>query len=57
MGIIGYTITPGRVKNYSFAFFSAGAPTGQVLGNLMVSDFCLSKCAITDIVLLGRIYR
>lgn len=36
IGIIGYTIPPGRVKNYSFAFYSGGAPTGQVLGNLMV---------------------
>ena len=36
IGIIGYTIPPGRVKNYSFAFYSGGAPTGQVLGNLLV---------------------
>lgn len=36
IGIIGYTIPPGRVKNYSFAFYSGGAPTGQVLGNIMV---------------------
>ncbi|KAL2060716.1 hypothetical protein VTL71DRAFT_9357 [Oculimacula yallundae] len=35
IGIIGYTIPPGRVKNYSFAFYSAGAPTGQVAGNLL----------------------
>ncbi|KAK0113476.1 hypothetical protein ONS95_013733 [Cadophora gregata] len=35
LGIIGYTIPPGRVKNYSFAFYSAGAPTGQVVGNLL----------------------
>lgn len=38
IGIIGHTIPPGRVKNYSFAFYSGGAPMGQVLGNLMV--FC-----------------
>ncbi|KAG4418047.1 hypothetical protein IFR04_008784 [Cadophora malorum] len=35
LGIIGYTIPPGRIKNYSFAFYSAGAPTGQVVGNLL----------------------
>ncbi|KAL5327566.1 hypothetical protein ACEPPN_005266 [Leptodophora sp. 'Broadleaf-Isolate-01'] len=35
LGIIGYTIPPGRVKNYSFAFYSAGAPTGQAVGNLL----------------------
>ncbi|KAF5878607.1 putative drug resistance protein [Botrytis fragariae] len=35
IGIIGHTIPPGRVKNYSFAFYSGGAPMGQVLGNLM----------------------
>ncbi|CAG8971477.1 hypothetical protein HYALB_00002061 [Hymenoscyphus albidus] len=29
IGIIGYTIPPGRVKNYSFAFYSGGAPVGQ----------------------------
>ena len=38
LGIIGYTIPPGRIKNYSFAFYSAGAPTGQVVGNLLVSE-------------------
>lgn len=42
IGIIGYTIPPGRVKNYSFAFYSGGAPTGQVLGNLLVCDMYLS---------------
>jgi MFS family permease len=36
IGIIGYTIPPGRVKNYSFAFYSGGAPIGQLLGNLLV---------------------
>jgi MFS family permease len=35
IGILGYTIPPGRVKTYSFAFYSGGAPTGQVLGNLL----------------------
>ncbi|ESZ90514.1 hypothetical protein SBOR_9100 [Sclerotinia borealis F-4128] len=35
IGIIGHTIPPGRVKNYSFAFYSGGAPMGQVLGNLL----------------------
>ncbi|KAJ5041768.1 uncharacterized protein L3040_005336 [Drepanopeziza brunnea f. sp. 'multigermtubi'] len=35
IGIIGYTVPPGRIKNYSFAFYSAGAPTGQVFGNLL----------------------
>ncbi|KAI9052013.1 hypothetical protein LZ554_004267 [Drepanopeziza brunnea f. sp. 'monogermtubi'] len=35
IGIIGYTIPPGRIKNYSFAFYSAGWPTGQVFGNLL----------------------
>ncbi|RDL29788.1 MFS multidrug transporter-like protein [Venustampulla echinocandica] len=35
IGIIGYTIPPGRVKTYSFAFYSGGAPAGQVLGNLL----------------------
>ncbi|RAL63307.1 hypothetical protein DID88_004383 [Monilinia fructigena] len=33
--VYGHTIPPGRVKNYSFAFYSGGAPMGQVLGNLM----------------------
>lgn len=36
IGIIGHTIPPGRVKNYSFAFYSGGSPMGQVLGDLMV---------------------
>ncbi|RDW82541.1 MFS multidrug transporter-like protein [Coleophoma cylindrospora] len=35
IGIIGYTIPPGRIKNYAFAFYSGGAPTGQVMGNIM----------------------
>ncbi|EHL01853.1 hypothetical protein M7I_2210 [Glarea lozoyensis 74030] len=35
MGILGHTIPPGRVKNYSFAFYSGGAPMGQILGNLL----------------------
>lgn len=35
MGIIGYTIPPGRVKNYSFAFYSGGGPIGQIMGNLL----------------------
>lgn len=42
IGIIGYTIPPGRVKNYSFAFYSGGAPIGQVMGNLLggiISNF------------------
>ncbi|KAF8855979.1 MFS general substrate transporter [Acephala macrosclerotiorum] len=39
IGIIGYTIPPGRVKNYSFAFYTGGAPTGQVLGNLLGGVF------------------
>jgi len=39
IGIIGYTIPPGRVKNYSFAFYSGGAPTGQVMGNILVSIY------------------
>jgi hypothetical protein len=38
IGIIGYTIPPGQVKNYSFAFYSGGAPTGQVMGNILVSS-------------------
>jgi glycerol-3-phosphate acyltransferase PlsY len=44
IGIIGHTIPPGRVKNYSFAFFSGGAPIGQVMGNILVSDFSLIHC-------------
>ncbi|TVY53921.1 Drug resistance protein [Lachnellula suecica] len=42
IGIIGHTIPPGRVKNYSFAFYSGGAPIGQVMGNLLggiISNF------------------
>ncbi|KAH8669746.1 major facilitator superfamily-domain-containing protein [Tricladium varicosporioides] len=35
IGIIGHTIPPGRVKNYCFAFYSGGAPTGQIAGNLL----------------------
>ncbi|KAM3068327.1 hypothetical protein ACMFMG_009465 [Clarireedia jacksonii] len=35
IGIIGHTIPPGRVKNYCFAFYSGGAPVGQVTGNIM----------------------
>jgi MFS family permease len=35
IGILGHTIPPGRVKNYSFAFYSGGAPAGQALGNLL----------------------
>ncbi|QSZ31065.1 hypothetical protein DSL72_000626 [Monilinia vaccinii-corymbosi] len=42
IGIIGHTIPPGRMKNYSFAFYSGGAPMGQVLGNLMVSGAALT---------------
>lgn len=41
IGIIGHTIPPGRVKNYSFAFYSGGAPVGQVVGNIFVSISCL----------------
>ncbi|TVY41815.1 putative MFS-type transporter [Lachnellula subtilissima] len=35
IGILGYTIPPGRVKNYSFAFYSGGAPLGQAMGNII----------------------
>ncbi|TVY18466.1 Efflux pump terJ [Lachnellula arida] len=35
IGILGYTIPPGRVKNYSFAFYSGGAPVGQAMGNIL----------------------
>ncbi|TVY46239.1 putative MFS-type transporter [Lachnellula occidentalis] len=35
IGILGYTIPPGRVKNYSFAFYSGGAPVGQAMGNIV----------------------
>lgn len=40
IGILGYTIPPGRVKNYSFAFYSGGAPVGQAMGNIFVSSPC-----------------
>jgi hypothetical protein len=46
MGILGHTIPPGRVKNYSFAFYSGGAPMGQILGNLLVSTSSLSRVHI-----------
>lgn len=36
MGILGSTIPPGRVKNYSYAFYSGGLPIGQVVGNILV---------------------
>ncbi|KAH8816390.1 major facilitator superfamily-domain-containing protein [Xylogone sp. PMI_703] len=39
IGILGYTIPPGRIKNYSFAFYSAGAPVGQIFGNLVAGIF------------------
>ncbi|KAI5776553.1 drug resistance protein [Geopyxis carbonaria] len=35
IGILGASIPPGRVKNYSFAIYSAGAPLGAVVGNLV----------------------
>lgn len=36
IGILGTTIPPGRVKSYSFAMYSAGAPLGAVCGILVV---------------------
>lgn len=36
IGILGVSIPPGRVKNYSFAIYSAGAPLGAVCGTFVV---------------------
>ena len=35
IGIIGVTFPPGKAKNYAFAMYSAGAPMGSVLGNML----------------------
>lgn len=48
IGIIGHTIPPGRVKNYSFAFYSGGAPIGQVLGNILVNPLLTKLQIETD---------
>ncbi|KAG9234031.1 major facilitator superfamily-domain-containing protein [Amylocarpus encephaloides] len=47
-GIIGYTIPPGRIKNYAFAFCSGGAPTGQIIGNLLGG--IVSQCTSWKVV-------
>lgn len=36
IGILGVSIPPGKVKNYSFAIYSAGAPLGAVCGTFVV---------------------
>jgi MFS family permease len=38
IGILGTSIPPGRVKNYSFAIYAAGAPLGAICGTLVVSN-------------------
>jgi MFS family permease len=38
IGILGTSIPPGKVKSYSFAIYSAGAPLGAVSGNIVVGD-------------------
>lgn len=35
IGILGTTIPPGKIKNYAFAAYSAGAPLGSVMGNIL----------------------
>lgn len=50
IGIIGHTIPPGRVKNYSFAFYSGGAPIGQVLGNILVRELQSASVYQADVV-------
>lgn len=35
IGIIGVTFPPGKAKNYAFSFYSAGAPMGSVIGNML----------------------
>lgn len=35
IGILGVTFEPGKAKNYAFATYSAGAPMGAILGNIM----------------------
>ncbi|GME33076.1 major facilitator superfamily domain-containing protein [Neofusicoccum parvum] len=35
MGILGTTFPPGRAKTYAFSVYSAGAPLGSVIGNLL----------------------
>ena len=35
IGILGVTFPPGRAKNYAFSFYSAGAPMGSVIGNIL----------------------
>ncbi|UJO16398.1 Low affinity ammonium transporter [Fulvia fulva] len=35
IGILGVTFQPGRAKNYAFAMYSAGAPMGSVIGNML----------------------
>ncbi|KAA8898254.1 major facilitator superfamily domain-containing protein [Sphaerosporella brunnea] len=35
IGILGTSIPPGKVKNYSFAIYAAGAPLGAISGTLI----------------------
>lgn len=35
IGILGTTFPPGKAKNYAFSTYSAGAPMGSILGNLL----------------------
>ncbi|EME46609.1 hypothetical protein DOTSEDRAFT_87128 [Dothistroma septosporum NZE10] len=35
IGILGVTFQPGKAKNYAFAMYSAGAPMGSVIGNML----------------------
>ncbi|KAF2003628.1 MFS general substrate transporter [Amniculicola lignicola CBS 123094] len=34
IGILGVTFPPGKVKNYAFSTYAAGAPLGAVFGNI-----------------------
>ncbi|KJZ78372.1 hypothetical protein HIM_02410 [Hirsutella minnesotensis 3608] len=35
IGILGVTFPPGKAKNYAFSTYAAGAPLGNVFGNLV----------------------
>ncbi|CAN8103232.1 unnamed protein product [Discula destructiva] len=35
IGILGTTFPPGKAKNYAFSTYAAGAPLGQIFGNLL----------------------
>lgn len=58
LGIIGQTIPPGKVKNFAFAAYGAGAPLGAVFGNLLsglIAEFTSWKWVFWVLAMLAAI--